>query len=107
MLKEPKKKGVKEVTFLIGMRPHFPTITRKLWKENKEFKYCIILTVLYNRKHREVCHIDNQHDKGDHIHIMDKDGKEERSDLFDFNSIYSTEEYLSNNFMKLIREWEK
>lgn len=85
----------RNIKYLIGGAPYFPTIHLKIDKGGK-FLYCITLYILRGAEAVQICHCDNCHTKGHHIHFFLNDGTEKQK-IFNFESISKTIEYLKNN----------
>lgn len=92
---------IKYLKYVIGDGEYYPTVDVKIEKGDNRFLYCIVLTILRGEETVELCHIDNCHDKGDHIHYPNKDGTF-RQEAFDYQGIDKTILYLQSNWKKIM-----
>lgn len=97
---------VREFTYLIGNGEYFPKIYAKVDKENNKFLYCIVLYILEGEETKELCHCDNYHNKGHHIHYKKFNGDEKQS-KFEFKSIGKTMDFLIKDWRKIMEEMKK
>lgn len=91
--------------FLIGNGDFFPTLHVKIDKDHT-FLYCIVLYILIDNQSIELCHCDNHHEKGHHIHFKKSDGTE-RQEKFEYKSIAHTIDYLQENWKKILEDYKK
>lgn len=75
----------------------YPTLHIKIDKGNGKFIYCVALYILRGEGAVELCHCDNCHCKGDHIHFFDDSGEEQQK-IFNFEGIDKTIEYFKNHW---------
>lgn len=78
--------------------PYYPKLVVKIDK-TKEFKYSISLCILKEGDTIMLCHCDNYHGKGDHIHFCYSNGKKEEP--FKFKGFDQTIEYFKNNWEEI------
>ena len=93
----------KSMVYIIGDEPYFPKIHCKINKGDGKFLYCIILYILKGEEEIELCHCDNYHNKGNHIHYFKPNGKGEENS-FDFKGIDKTIDYLKENWKKIMED---
>lgn len=91
----------KEITFLIGNGEFFPTLYVKIDKQNTTFLYCVVLYILVDGETKEVCHYDNYHGKGHHIHYLKLNGEEDKQEKSELESIGNIIDYLNSNWKTL------
>ena len=96
--------AVKEFTIIIGNEIYFPKINVKIDKGGGRFLYCASLYILEDEETKQLCKIDNYHEKGNHIHYYKKDGNEGRQESFNFESIGKTIDFLILNWKKIMEE---
>ena len=89
---------------LIGNGEFFPTIHIKIDK-NDSFLYCLALYILLDGKSIELCHCDNFHNKGHHIHYKKFNGTE-KEESFNFESIGKTIDYFQENWTGLMERYK-
>lgn len=91
----------RHVKYILAAEPYFPTLHLKVDKGNSSFLYCITLYILRDYNLVELCHCDNYHEKGSHIHIPNGDGSFKQIP-YEFKSIGETIEYFKNNWERYL-----
>jgi len=98
--------SIKEFIVPISIEEPYPTINAKIEKESGKFLYSIILYILEKDVEKNLCVIDNFHEKGHHMHYYNKDGEKGKSIPFDYESIGKTIDFLILNWNKIIEKIE-
>lgn len=91
-------------TCVIGNGEFFPTLHIKVDK-NDSFLYCITLKIILDDESVEICHCDNSHEKGHHIHHKKANG-EEQEYPFEFKGFRETIDYFQNNWKELMEKYK-
>lgn len=94
----------RNVKYILGPEPYVPTLHVRIDKGGGKFLYCCILYLIIDGETREICHCDNCHDKGDHIHYSYSDGTSEQEG-FDYQRISKVVEYFASNWENMLKRY--
>lgn len=92
----------RNIKYLLEGPPYYPTVHVKVDKGGK-FLYCLSLVIIQRGTVVEICHCDNYHGKGSHMHFFDQLG-EPKEKIFNFESISKTIEYFKNSWREYLNE---